>query len=196
MTKRWNVKWLCLAMVLLLINSCKSDTTKYDDLASRELATGIRKDSLFMGIRLGMTKKDFYIHCWDLNKKGIFTDGAGSMTVLYKMKSELKHPATMNFFPDFQENKIFKMRVTFRYDAFAPWNKNMMADSLRTDVLNLYKKWYGGNDFITVADSVKGTIFVKVDGNRRIVVGKHDEAQVKVVYTDLIEEKKLLKKHE
>jgi hypothetical protein len=193
MTTTRIMKWFVFAICFALINSCKSDIAKYDELVNTELGRGVRKDSLFMGVKLGMKKKEFYTHCWDMNKKGLFIDGTNSMSVLYKMKKELKHPASMNFFPDFADDKIYRMRVTYSYDAFAPWNKNLMADSLQADVINLCKKWYQGNDFITVTDSLKGTIHVKVDGNRRIVVGKFNEAQVKVIYTDLLAEKKLVK---
>ena len=38
------------------------------------------------------------------------------------------------------------------YNAWAPWNKNLFADTLQTDVVELYKKWYGGNNFIEITD--------------------------------------------
>jgi len=180
-------------VILISVFACNSDEHKYDSLVKEELSRGIRKDSLFMGIKLGMTQKEFYTHCWNMNKKGIFVDGANSMTVLYKLNKELKHPASMNFFPDFNQNKIYKMKVIFSYDAFAPWNKRLFADSLQLDVLNLFKKWYNNTNIITMRDAAKGTIFVKVDGNRRILIGKYDEGHVKVVYTDLLIEKKLTK---
>jgi hypothetical protein len=44
-----------------------------------------------------------------------------------------------------------------------------------------------------MTDKVKGTIYVKVDGNRRITAGKYDDEQVHVDYTDLFIEKKLKK---
>ena len=58
---------------------------------------------------------------------------------MYKVDSGLKYPASMNFYPDFYENKICKMRVDFQYDGWAPWNKNLYADSLLPDVVNLYR---------------------------------------------------------
>jgi hypothetical protein len=107
---------------------------------------------------------------------------------MYHFKNELKHPATMTFYPDFRENKINKMGVTFSYDAFAPWNKALFADSLQLEVFNLFKKWYKGADFLTMTDPVRGTIFVQVKGNRRIIIGKYDEQHVKVDFTDLLTE--------
>ena len=35
----------------------------------------------------------------------------GNMSVLYKLDKELKHPASMNFYPDFNDSTICKMRV-------------------------------------------------------------------------------------
>jgi hypothetical protein len=78
------------------------------------------------------------------------------------------------------------MPVTFQYVSWAPWNKNLFADSLKEEVLQLYKKWYpGGNEFLKMDDEEKGTIYIKVDGNRRITIGRYNDLQVKVDYTDL-----------
>ena len=84
------------------------------------------------------------------------------------------------------------MRVTFQYNGWAPWNKNLFADSLLPDVVRLYNKWYpGGNQFIEIADKVKGVIYVKVDGNRRITVGRFSDMIVKAEFTDLLIENKI-----
>lgn len=176
---------------LLIVTGCVNDNfQKYKLLAAQEPASGKRVDSLFMGIYLGMTSKDFYVHCWQLNKAGVFTDGQNNYAVLYQLKNgELKHKGSMNFYPEFLNNKIYKMQATFSYDAWAPWNKSTMADSLQRDVLLLFTKWYpSGNPFLPIADKDRGTIYVKVDGNRRIIVGKYDDMRVKVDYTDLLTE--------
>ena len=183
-------KWILFVVCLIFVFACNSDDSKYDQLVKNELSRGIRKDTLFQGLKLGMTSKDFYTHCWQMNKKGIFFAGPGNMSVSYKLGKALKYPAYMNFFPDFAHGRIYKMRVLFGYDAFAPWNKQMFADSLELDVLGLLKKWYKDRDFIRMTDPAKGTIFVQVDGNRRIIIGKYDEAHVKVDYTDLFIDEK------
>jgi hypothetical protein len=182
---------ILLGCALLMIRCAEeSGRKKYQTLLKRELAAGRRMDSLFFGIYLGMPDKEFYVHCWGMNKKGVFTDGADNTAVLYNITEGLQYPASMNFYPEFYNNRISKMNVSFRYDGWAPWNKHMVSDSLRQDVLQLYKKWYaGGNPFICIEDPDRGTIYVKVDGNRRIIIGSYDEAHVKVNYTDLFIEK-------
>jgi len=194
---RINLKYymyLFAIAVIISVSGCSSEGSEYAKLVKKELAKKTRVDSLFLGISFGMTSKIFYGYCWELNKKGIITDGANNSMVLYKMDSALKYPASMNFYPDFYEDKIFSMRVTFQYNGWAAWNKEQFSDILLPDVLRLFKKWYpGGNDFIAITDKVKGTIYVKVDGNRRITLGISDHMIVKADYTDLLIEEKLKK---
>ena len=186
---------LCTFLLLsAIVTGCKrSGIEEYNHLKSKELSSGKRVDSLFFGIYFGMTSKQFFSHCWEMNKKGIFTDGLNNTAVLYKLNNgELKHSASMNFYPVFKDNRITEMKANFQYDGWAPWNKQMFSDSLINDVLSLFNKWYAeGNKFIRIDDEKKGTIYVKVDGNRRITIGRYDDMQVKVNYTDLLEEQKI-----
>lgn len=176
-----------LLLPVLLANCGQSGEEMYHDLLEKEKSRNKKVNDIFMGISLGMTSKDFYVHCWDMNKKGIFTDGSGNTAVKYKLKKkELKHDAEMNFYPEFTNGKIARLWVKFQYEGWAPWNKKLDSDDLLEDVLQLYREWYAtGNPFITIKDKKKGTIYVKVDGNRRIIIGRFDDVQVKVDYTDL-----------
>ena len=183
------------AIIVTSITGC-TQMGSYDRLVTSELAKGKKMDSLFLGIKFGMTSKEFYAHCWELNKQGVITDGLNNTSVLYKLDSVLEYPASMFFYPDFYDNKISKMKVSFKYDSWAPWNRKLFSDSLEPRVLGLLMKWYGGNDFLTISDSLRGTVHVKVDGNRRIIVGKSNETDVKVDFSDLLVEKKIRKKHE
>ena len=189
-------------IILFMLMACSgdSDMDKYNRLVKKELASNKQVDSIFFGIHLGMTQKSFFAHCWDMNKKGIFTDGndhMGNMYVLFKLDKELKYQASMNFYPDFNDSTIWRMRVNFQYDGWGPWNKHMAADSLLPDVLTMYKKWYNdGNSFMQINDKTRGTLYVKVDGNRRITIGKYDDVLVKVDYTDMLVEKQIKRKDE
>jgi hypothetical protein len=190
------MKQLKYFLLLLLFASCRqSGMDHYESLVKKELKSNKKVNDIFFGISFGMTSKDFFMHCWDLNKKGIFTDGSNNTAVLYKLNhNELNHPGELNFYPEFHEGKIYRMGARFQYPGWAPWNKNLYSDSLLTDVVNLYKKWYpSGNPFIKISDEKKGTIYVKVDGNRRIIIGRYDDQQVKADYTDLLIERKIKK---
>ncbi len=173
-------------LLLLLTSACHSE---YHQRVEAELAKGVREDSLFLGITFGMSSKEFYAHCWELNKRGLIREGTQNTSVMYE-ETNLKHPAVMNFYPDFYEEKIYEMPVTYSYKAWAPWNKELFADSLQQDLLTLYKQRYGDN-FIAVEHPTQEFAYVRVDGNRRISIFKEDDTKVKVVFTDLLAERKM-----
>jgi len=178
--------WVRLLLFFLLAGC--GQPSEYQQRIEKELSSGVRQDSLFMGISFGMSKMEFYSHCEELNRKGIFHEGPQGTSVEYKL-SDLKHDSKITFFPNFYENKIYEMPVVIAYDGWAPWNKNLSADSLRVDVLELFEKWYG-KGFIEVQNPGKGTTLVKIDGNRQIEIYEPEyDNEVIVLFTDLLVEK-------
>jgi hypothetical protein len=185
------MKLVLFFLITGLVACQQSGMEQYSSLVKKELSGNKKVNDIFFGISLGMTSKDFYVHCWNLNKKGTFRDGAGNTSVLYELNNkELKHEAEMNFYPEFNDGRIHKLWAKFRYKGWMPWNKELGADKLLPDVVNFYGKWYpAGNPFLTVQDARRGTLYVKIDGNRQIVIGTFDDTDVKVEYTDLSVEK-------
>jgi hypothetical protein len=175
-----------LTIIGYFISGC-SPKAKYERKLKHELASGVRQDSLFMGLYLGMPQKDFFIQCWKLNQKGLVKQGSLNTTVEYHPK-ELKYPCQMDFYPTFIEGKIAEMPVRFLYSGWAPWNKEMTSDKLQADVLTWYKKVYG-DDFIEVQHPKKGLAYVNINGNRRISIFKEDELHVWAVFTDMLVKK-------
>jgi len=168
----------------LMIYGC-SPRSKYERRLKQELASGVRYDSLFMGLYLGMPEKDFYMHCWMLNREGLIKQGTNNMTVEYELKDVLKYPVTMNYYPGFVHGEIFEMPVRFIYNGWTPWNKKLSSDNLELDVLKWYEKIYG-DGFIKVKHPERGTAYIKVDGNRRITIFKEDGLHVWAVFTDML----------
>jgi len=179
-TKRW-IPWVLV--LLWVVGSC-SPGERYERKLARELQGGERYDSLFMGIYLGMNEKDFYTHCWELNREGLIRQGSLNMSVEYKTGDELKHPATMNFYPVFEDGKIVEMPVRFTYTGWAPWNKELSPEKLAENVRDWYEKVYG-EGFITVKHPQHGTAFVKIDGNRRITIFHEPDLYAWAVFTDM-----------
>lgn len=170
----------------LLSTGCKSE---YEQAVEKGLASGERHDSIFFGLQLGMTADSFYKHCWELNKTQKFKQGQFNTSVEYSM-DEFKYPAVMNFYPTFnEEGVVAEMPVMFNYKGWAPWNKKLWADSLVLQVKGLMEKWYGPG-FIEMKHPEKGTRYVKVDGNRRIILWAVDDQYVKALFSDLTRIKK------
>ncbi|HOW08813.1 MAG TPA: hypothetical protein PLX08_03320 [Bacteroidales bacterium] len=167
----------------LIVVSC-TPRSRYERKLKHELSSGVRQDSLFMGMYLGMPEKEFYVHCWNLNHKGLIKQGPSNTTVEYIMKDELKYPASMNFYPSFTDGKISEMPVKFQYTGWAPWNKSLSSDSLQIDVLKWFEKKYGDR-FLKINHPEKGSAYVKITGNRRITIFRENEMTVWAVFTDM-----------
>lgn len=178
------IVWVMPVLIAgLIINGC-SPRSKYERLLKHELASEVRYDSLFMGIYLGMPEKDFYTHCWNLNREGLIKQGSSNTTVENELKDELIYPATMNFYPEFFQDKIYEMPVRFLYKGWTPWNKKLSSDNLAADVLKWYESIYG-DGFLKVIHPKRGIAYVKVNGNRRITIFKEDELHVWAIFTDM-----------
>jgi len=181
--KVMNNRYLLFFLLAVVFFSC-TPRSQYERRLKSELASGIRQDSLFLGLRLGMTDLDFYTRCWALNRQGLIKQGTGNNTVEYALEKELKYPATMNFYPNFQQGKIYEMPVQFVYNGWAPWNKEYSSQTLEEDVLAWYTNIYG-DSFIKVEHPKWGSAYVKIDGNRRITIFKEDDSHVWAVFTDM-----------
>jgi len=135
---------------------------------------------------LGMSSDDFYARCWKLNKQGLIMEGRGNTSVHYKIQ-DFDYPASMEFYPNFENGVISAMPVVFAYDSWSPWNKHLFADKLILEVLKLMEEWYGPGFFeIENPNPIGSNAWVKVDGNRRISVYYVDDSKVKVDFVDLL----------
>lgn len=178
-------------VVLAAVGMGCSKKSEYERVVERELASGETHNDLFLGYSLGMPKQGFYDHSWDLNRQGLVMQGPQNLTVQYELDDqELPHEAKMFYYPDFHAEAIYQMRVRFLYDGWAPWNRELYADSLQQHVVDLFEEWYGDGFFERQGADGKPE-FVKVDGNRRIVVLQIDDSNVGAVITDLHAEEEL-----
>ncbi|MBX2945448.1 MAG: hypothetical protein KF725_06420 [Cyclobacteriaceae bacterium] len=150
------------------------------------MASGIRYDSIFLGIKFGMSQKDFYTHCWELNKQGLILQGPSNLSVQYRLDTTLMRSDTyMWFYPDFQDGELNRMPVEFSYLAWAPWNPMLSSDSLLMDVKQLLERWYG-SEFIYLENKDKTKkLWVMVMGNRRIRLFIKNASTVGADITDL-----------
>jgi len=170
---------VCLVFTLL---SCKTD---YQKLEEKELSSGKVENELYLGLSLGMTKKQFFDTCWKLNQEGILNNGGAELSVVYDLIMPSDKPATMNFYPKFYQDKIYLMPIEFNYDGWVPWNEELSAENLLIDTIALFEKWYG-EGFIEVANEDRTQVaFVKMDGNRRIRIFKKHISVVRAEIVDL-----------
>lgn len=180
--------FLIVLIGCLMCGCGESEEKKYREYEQAELDKGIRQDSLFYGLYLGMSHKAFRTYCFDMNLKGKFKQGGEKSPFWVQSKVEdMEYPAEINFYPNFQNGKISEMNASIYYDNPKFKNGIFIKDSLLQDVLNLMDKWYGGKTFkIKSPVFYKDDIYVKVNGNRRITISMDQTGQmINLWYTDL-----------
>lgn len=174
---------MALASILVGMISC-SKQTKYAKTVEEELAGGIRHDTLLLGLHFGMPEKDFYSTCWNLNQKGLIKEGYSNRTIYYNLPG-LAHEGFLDFFPIFKNGKVQSFEGFTMYKGWAPWNKELWADKLIEDTRELFEATYPGNSFFSIKSPGRGKAYVKIDGNRRIVLYYLEDSKVEVLVSDL-----------
>lgn len=171
-----------LLFIVLLFASCQSH---YEKVEKEELASGKVSNELFLGLELGMPKKEFFGTCWELNSQGILNNGPTELSVEYKPEMPSRNPVYMRFYPKFENDGLYFMPIEFTYQGWSPMNEELTVEKLREDVVALFESWYGPG-FFEVSNEDKSLIaFVKIDGNRRIRVFKKSISAVRAEIVDL-----------
>ncbi|MDR8392518.1 hypothetical protein NC796_15290 [Aliifodinibius sp. S!AR15-10] len=172
------------ALISCCYISCEQKSA-YEQLVDRHYQKGTQNDSLFLGYHFGMTRDEFYDHSWKLNSQKVVREGNNNESVRYEVDN-LKSRAKKNFYPLFHQDSIYSMPVKYSYTGWAPWNKDLWADSLEQDILKVFQERYN-NRFQKMTHPEKGVpAHILIDGNKRIAIYQMDDnMQVAVVYTDL-----------
>jgi hypothetical protein len=182
------MKYFLAGTAILILIVCQSCRDSKGD-------TDTDFDSLFLGTYLGMEKREFFEHCWEMNRQKKFIHGPTNQSVEYQIANELDYPVMMRFYPSFHENRIYEMPVTFNYEGWAPWNKQFSSDTLLVEMLGVFKRWYG-DDFKELEHDTMGKVYYKMDGKRRINLFRKDDQYVQAVFTDMKVEKQIKEEKE
>lgn len=178
-----------LSLVLMVIissftYSACSGEYDYEEVVKKELSSGERNNDLFLGYSFDMTQQEFFDHSWELNQQGVVT---GDAQVRYKIP-DLSSEATMTFYPSFKNGKIFRMPVQVSFDSWAIWNRDLYSDKLIEELLSHFEEKFGSGFFRNQYPDLNREAWVKVDGNRQIIMYRHDDMKVRVEFLDLTAE--------
>ncbi|WP_240485942.1 hypothetical protein [Anditalea andensis] len=174
-----------MMIILLAATPSCAQKTEYDIIKKRELSSGKQVNELFLNISFGMDQYTFYTTCREHNKKGLLTDGAHHLPILYKTEMPSGKKADMFFYPQFSDDKLSFMPIEFEYPSWFPTNEEYSSTFLKKDVVDLLESWYG-QGFFEVTDKGKTkSVMVKIDGNRLIRVFKKNLKSVRVEMMDL-----------
>jgi len=171
-----------LGFFLSMLIGC-DPAIQYRKLVKNQLNSGITNDTLFHGVYFGMTYDEYYNHITALGHQGKVSQG-GDMSVQCEI-DEFDTKIRMNFVPEYINDSIQVMRVTYSYVSWAPWNKRTTDDLLWKDVINLYRNKYGPNFIQFKSNQSARPALVWVLGNQRITLFQKDEAKVNARFTNL-----------
>jgi hypothetical protein len=165
----------------------------------REKASGVTEDSLYLGIKMGITRQEYFEACAALNKDSLLQQGKGSYAYyelpLLPNEDSIKRKE-VNFTAFFDDQKIVRgMQFSFNYRAWSPWATELHSDKLLLDLKQRIENEYRGNKFIEVdIEGFKNKVFVKIDGNRRMLMYPLSNQEVRLMIEDLVAKEKLKKK--
>ena len=181
-----------IVFIYLGVFTIACQTNPYLSLENKELSSGVIYDSLFLGVKFGLTSKDYSSHCWDLNKKKLVSQGPSNNSVRYLIPTESKgQNIEMLLYPVFNKNTVYAVNSTFSYTAWAPWNKGTSAEYLMKEIEGLLSGWYQTEFYEIQGPKNRSNLFATVNGNRRISLTKVSEREVRARFTNLLIEKKL-----
>jgi hypothetical protein len=181
-----------LLLIFIGVSSCQS---QYDQTVKKEMASVRSIETLKFTLAFGDTKKEFFAKCWELNKKGLIKQGPKNQYVAYELKKKGAPSITHLFYGIFnEEQKMVGLDMEFSYDGWSPWTPELQSDKLLFVAMDTLKNWYPGNDFFLLENKkLKTNTYVKIDGNRQIIVHTQGDKDVKVTLEDLREKFPTLK---
>ena len=184
---KYNKLTISTLFILILIGliSCESE---YNKLIHNETTNGVINDSLIFNMKFGDSRKSFFDRCLQLNKQGLVFQGPNNKYAQYTLKSQKENGSSIDmlFYGIFDNNKIIGMDMLFSYPAWSPWDKTFTADNLVPIIKDSLQNWYPGNPFITLKlKEIDTKAYVKVDGNRQIIIYAKNGKDVVVKMEDL-----------
>jgi hypothetical protein len=161
-----------------------------EEIRTEEVGRSCRSDSLFRGIRFGMSKDEFYEHCFEMNQRKLFFPGTEGASVRYMLDEGFESPVVFKFYPQFEySDSIHVVKGEFAFKAWVPFQKQLSSDVLLRQMMEGIQRWYGGNDFIRKENLMKSASveYVKIDCNRQITLTRllAYEDKILVVFEDL-----------
>lgn len=177
---------ILLVLCFFVFTSCKSD---YSKTVQTEIESGKINNDLFLGIEFGQSSQEYFEQCFKLNAQKKINQANRGGFAEYVMTPFLKddpNKIIMSFKPNFNDNKILTtIDVRFKYTTWAPWNKAAQSDVLIKKIQDTIMNWYSGNKFFKLDITDNKDAFIKIDGNRQIIMYKLGSQNVKMLIKDL-----------
>jgi hypothetical protein len=91
------------------------------------------------------------------------------------------------FYGIFNEDDVMTgLDMRFYFLGWAPWNDDLQSDNVLPIAMDKLMEWYPGNEFVLIENKkLPNKSFVKIDGNRQLIIHVMDERYVRAQLIDL-----------
>ncbi len=153
--------------------------------AGLEAETGPREAVL--GIEVGITDREFFDRCTELNQQMLITMGGGNNLVDHHLVNDLDRPAMLSFWPVFlgqNPRRVQALQFNVIYDDWSPWNQQATAEKLMPEVREYFSRTLG-LELQALEHPLHDTVYVNVNGLRHVAIWEKDATTVTGQIMDL-----------
>ena len=195
------MKQYILSLVLLFFfASCQEHKSEkqeqaIEDLTNTELTTGVKNDTIFLGLRFGMGGEDVHNYFYDLVSQGKLYllphkyFSYKRKIFIYKFDFGNEAPLLQNVQASFRsyyiKDKLYKLRISVESE------KNSNLQLLKSKLIEIYILKYGHNYIKKENTFYDSDGYIWIDGNRKIEICEGFNNYVLIIYTDLIAVKEI-----
>jgi len=192
-------QYIIFLVLLVIPISCLDQTqvqnNEYDKARKRELSKNVRYDTIFLGLRFGMTEKETYNYLTELSKREIISSAFDS-SFSYNFdfgQTAVPPNATGYIHPQFYEGKLFRLGIYVQHD------RNYDIKYYKEKLFHIYSLKYGSHYIRNDTIFKDGPAYVWIDGNREIEISINKPGElehmllpryVDISYTDLVAQEK------
>jgi hypothetical protein len=150
----------------------------------KELASGKRNDTIFLGLMFGMSENQYINYFKELNRSGkIYTNKKNEYEYKFNFGAEsIPREGFATFHGEFFNDQLYKL-----YVSVEPGEYGYNAQLCQHALVDIYKSKYDDMIIETPIFDDKRPEYIWIDGNRKIeIIAVVTEARI--IYTDLISE--------
>ena len=186
------MKQFILSLVILFfLASCQEHKSEKQEHAIEDgINTGVKNDTIFLGLRFGMREEDVHNYFHDLERQGklyllpheYFSDNRKIFTYKFDFGNEalLLQNVQATFRSYYIQDKLYKLRITVESEKES--NLQLLKSKLIEDYILKYGHNYIKQEY--TLNNSDGCVWT--DGNRMIEICEGFNNNVLIIYTNLI----------
>lgn len=175
----------CVLLVFLIFNSCKkelNDDHLFRSRYEKELANDNVNDSIFLNLRLKMSRDEYYEALLKLLVKGEINRDHSYYAELMLNNDSYKEQSRVNLYPEFYKDSLIKLDLTINNNS-SKLSRESVSILRVNELVNILKEKYGV--FAPRKDVFDNYEYYNINGNRLIIVSQGVLSDNQIIYSDI-----------